>query len=158
MIIFNWIEISSVAINFKQVAKHWCYIKLLNVVVFLSFSEHSCLSGKQCYSVNKVKSTNVLSCGTLVCFSKQNTDTLYDIISQLSAFQFIHSSAAFDIFRNFRKSLENTMIISMTWPVKLSWQRTTSKTSVIHTDGLCFPSSIYVDKFEITVKERPQKP
>lgn len=97
MVIFNCIEISSVAISFKQVTKLWCYIKLLNGFMFLSFSEHSCLSGKQCYSVNKVKSSNVLSCGTLLCFSKQNTDILYDIISQLSACQLIHSSAALDM-------------------------------------------------------------
>lgn len=97
MIIFNCIEISSVAISFKQVAELWCYVKLLNVVVFLTFSEHSCLSGKQCYSVNKVKSPSLLICGTVLCFSKRSTDILYNIVSQLSAFQFIHSSAALDM-------------------------------------------------------------
>lgn len=54
------------------------------------------------------------------------------------------------------------MIISMTWPVKPLWQKTTSKTLVIHTAGLCLSSSICVDKIEVAVitknkKERPQK-
>lgn len=32
---------------------------------------------------------NLLCCGTISCFSQQNTDILYNIITHLSAFQFV---------------------------------------------------------------------
>lgn len=142
MIIFNWIEISLVSICFKQVTK------LVSVVqwTFLSFR-------KAVLFCKQSKITPCLKLWYVVVF--QQTKYRYSLWCHLSALSFsVH--IFFCCFRHathllFRKSLENVMIISMTWPVKSSGQKTNSKTSIIHTVGLCWSSSIYVDKVEVAV-------
>lgn len=115
---------SSVTINFKKGNKLWCYIKLLNVVIFVSFNgTFLCLRREQCCSVIKVN--HRVSYAVAQYHVSANKIQIFFITSfQLSAFQFVDIQFLMLLQRCYTvlsgKSLENVMMTSSAWPVKPS--------------------------------------